>query len=117
MGTHFLVRTCVDRLAGDGEHTIADEMAEAKIKGVHRVELRDSKGRPDEAFFEIRYRRITVRPPLYKQRRYPDLRLAVIHALETAAPAGRPPIEWKLITDLPVKSRADAIEKLDWRRP
>jgi hypothetical protein len=112
--THFLVRTCVDRLAGDGEHTIADEMAEAKIRGVHRVEFRDSKGRPDEAFLEIRYRRITVLPPLYKQRRYPELRLTVIHAQETTAPAGRPPIEWKLITDLSVKSRADAIEKLDW---
>jgi hypothetical protein len=26
LGTHFLVRTCVDRLAGDGLHAIADEM-------------------------------------------------------------------------------------------
>jgi hypothetical protein len=25
-GAHFLIRTCVDRLAGDGDHTIADEM-------------------------------------------------------------------------------------------
>ena len=24
VGTHFLVRTCVDRLAGDGDHTVAD---------------------------------------------------------------------------------------------
>ena len=23
LGTYFLVRTCVDRLAGDGEHTVA----------------------------------------------------------------------------------------------
>ena len=28
LGAHFLVRTCVDRLAGDGGHTIADEMKE-----------------------------------------------------------------------------------------
>src|SRR5271167_237663 len=32
VGTHFLVRTCVDRLAGDGNHTVADEMRKAKIK-------------------------------------------------------------------------------------
>jgi hypothetical protein len=32
-GTHFLVRTCVDRLAGDGKHTIAGEMKEVCIKG------------------------------------------------------------------------------------
>jgi hypothetical protein len=35
-----------------------------------------------------------------KQRHYPALRLTVIHALERTAPAGRPGIEWKLITDL-----------------
>lgn len=32
-GTHFQVRTCVDRLAGDGKHTIADEMKDAQSKG------------------------------------------------------------------------------------
>jgi hypothetical protein len=30
----------VDRLAGDGQHTIADEMQEVKIKGLHQVEVR-----------------------------------------------------------------------------
>ncbi len=42
--THFLVRTCVDRLAGDGTHTIADEMNEVRVKGVRRIDVRDSKG-------------------------------------------------------------------------
>ena len=32
-GTHFLVRTCVDRLAGNGDHTIAGEMGEVEVKG------------------------------------------------------------------------------------
>jgi len=41
-----------------------------------------------------------------KQRHYPALRLPVIYALERTAPAGRPGIEWKLITDLPVNHRA-----------
>ena len=33
-GTHFLVRTCVDRLAGDGDHTVADEMDEVMVNGL-----------------------------------------------------------------------------------
>lgn len=37
LGTHFLVRTCVDRLAGDGGHTIADEMDDVVVKGLHRI--------------------------------------------------------------------------------
>lgn len=43
-------------------------------QGLHRVELRDSKGRPVEALLEIRYRRIKVLPPIGEQRRYPELR-------------------------------------------
>jgi hypothetical protein len=114
VGTHFLVRTCVDRLAGDGDHTIADEMGEAAVKGLHRVEVRDDNGDPDEAVLEIRYRRIRVLPPIGKQKRYPALTLTVIHAEERGTPKNRKKIDWKLITDLAVQSRKDAIEKLDW---
>jgi len=114
VGTHFLVRACVDRLAGDGDHTIADEMGEAAVKGLHRVEVRDDNGDPDEAALKIRYRRIRVLPPIGKQMRYPALTLTVIHAEERGTPKNRKKIDWKLITDLAVQSRKDAIEKLDW---
>jgi hypothetical protein len=113
-GAHFVVRTCVDRLAGEGDHTIADEMGEAAIKGLHRIEVRDNDGEPDEAVLEIKYRRIRVQPPIGKQKRYPALTLTVIHAEERGTPKNRKKIDWKLITDLPVQSRKDAIEKLEW---
>jgi Transposase DDE domain len=113
-GTQFLLRTCVDRLAGDGEHTIATEMAEVDCKGLHRVEVRDRHGKISEAVLELKFRRILVQPPLYKQRRYPALALTVLHATERDKPRGRDRIDWKLITNLPVTSRAQAIEKLQW---
>src|SRR5437588_840904 len=114
VGTHFLVRTCVDRLAGDGDHTIAEEMDEVAVKGLHRIEVRDSNGDPDEAILEIRFRKLRVLPPIGKQKRYPALTLTVIHAEERGTPKNRKKIDWKLITDLPVQSRKDAIEKLEW---
>jgi len=113
-GTHFVIRTCVDRLAGDGDHTIADEMNEVAVKGRNRVDVRDKNGNADEAVLEIRYRKIRVLPPIGKQKRYPALTLTVIHAEERVTPKNRKKIEWKLITDLPIGSRADAIEKLEW---
>jgi hypothetical protein len=113
-GTHFLIRTCVDRLAGNGDHTIADEMAEVAVKGLHRIDVRDSNGDPDEAVLEIRYRKIHILPPIGKQKRYPALTLTVLHAQERGTPKNRKKIDWKLITDLPVGSRADAIAKLEW---
>jgi Transposase DNA-binding/Transposase Tn5 dimerisation domain len=112
--THFIIRTCVDRLAGDGEHTIADEMEEVRVKGLHRVDVRDRNGDVEEAILEVRYRRLKVLPPIGKQRRYPSLTLAMIHAEERGNPKNRDRIEWKLLTDLPVQSRNDAIEKINW---
>jgi hypothetical protein len=112
IGTHFLLRTCVDRLAGDGSHTIAAEMAETRCKGLHKVEVRDHHGDRSHATLEVKFRRITVWPPIGKQSRYPALDLTVLHATERGKPRGRDRIDWKLITDLTITSRADAIEKL-----
>jgi hypothetical protein len=114
IGTHFLVRTCVDRLAGDGGHTIAREISAAPIMGMHRVDVKNDKGNVSEAVLEIKYRRIRVLPPIGKQKQYPALSLTVIHACERVKPEDREKITWKLITDLPVETLADAIEKLDW---
>jgi len=114
IGSHFLLRTCVDRLAGDGKHTIATEMEEVRVQGLHRIQVRDRKGNPSEAVLEIRYRRIRVLPPINKSKQYPELLLTVIHAQERGAPQGRDRVDWKLITDLPVTSRKEAIEKLKW---
>jgi hypothetical protein len=111
-GTHFLLRTCVDRLAGDGDHTIADEMREVRVRGLHRIDVRNKRGERSEAIVEIRYRRIKVLPPVAKQKPYPALELTVIHATEPTDPKDRDRIDWKLITDLTVRSREEAIEKL-----
>jgi len=112
--THFLVRTCVDRLAGDGSYTIADEMTESRVKGLHRIEVTDKKGVSSIAVLEIKYRRIQVLPPIGKQKHYPGLSLTVIHARERKQPKNRDRIDWKLMTDLPVTSRCEAVEKLNW---
>lgn len=114
LGTYFLVRTCVDRLAGDGKHTIAAEMKEARVRGLHRIPVHDKTGGPSEAILEIKYRRIRVLPPIGKHKQYPELLLTVIHAQERGTPRDREKIDWKLITNLPVGSAAEAIEKLKW---
>jgi len=112
--THFLVRTCVDRLVGDGTRTIATDMKEVRLQGVHRIQVRNKKGEVSEAVLEIRYCRILVLPPIGKQKKCPPLMLTVIHATERGTPRGRDKIDWKLLTDLPVRSRKEAVEKIKW---
>ena len=114
LGAHFLVRACVDRLAGDGAHTIEAEMEEVRVRGLHHVEVRDENGDATRMALELKFKRIIVQPPIGKQNRYPPLRLSVLHATERGAPKGRKPIEWKLLADLPVRNRDEAIEKINW---
>jgi len=113
-GTKFLSRTCVDRLAVDGQHTIAAAMRGEKVKATHQIEVRDDKGEVTTTTADVKYRRLRVRPPIGKQKKYPDLMLTVIHAREPGMSKGRERLDWKLITNLPVRSRKEALEKLAW---
>jgi len=110
LGSHFVVRTCVNRLAGNGKHTVATEMAEVAVAGYHRFEIGDGKW----AKLALKFKRVNMLPPIGKARRYPPLSLTVIHANEVDPPEGRKPIDWKLLTDLPVESAEQAIEKMGW---
>jgi hypothetical protein len=114
LGTRFLVRTCVDRLTGTEGVTMAEEMEEAAAQGVHRIEFKDRHGADHQATLDLKFRQIEVHPPKGKKSRCKPLMLMVIHAVERGVPEGREPIVWKLLTNLPVRSCAEAIEKLDW---
>jgi hypothetical protein len=84
------------------------------VQGTHRIEVRDRNGRPDEAVLELRYRRVLLLPPVAKQKQYQPVEVTAIYAQERGTPKNRDRIEWKLLTDLPVETPAEAIEKLRW---
>lgn len=114
LGTRFVFRTCVDRRSGEGSPTVLEVMGHQRIKAVHRIDVTDRHGRPSTAVVELKYHRLPICPPIGKHKRYPNLTLTVIQAQERGTPKDRDPIVWKLITNLPVTSKAEAIEKLDW---
>jgi hypothetical protein len=76
--THFLLRTCVDRLAQDGNCTVSAVRKQVRVKGLHRLSVKDKKGNWSEAVLAIKYRRWRVLPPVAKQKQYPPLTLTVI---------------------------------------
>lgn len=104
----------MDRLAGDGNQTISAEMKRVSAKGLHRIAVRDQNGELSEVALELKWKRIQVLPPIGKNKQYPELTLTVIYAQEPTSPKGRERIDWKLITNLPVRSRKDAVQMLNW---
>jgi hypothetical protein len=63
VGTHFLVRTCVDRLAGAGGTTISRKMIREPIRGTHEIEVFDHNRRVAKVEVQVRFCRMTVHPP------------------------------------------------------
>lgn len=57
---------------------------------------------------------INTLPPVGKQKRYIPQVLTYIHALEENPPPDREPIDWKLVTNLPIDDLSSAVEKLGW---
>jgi len=114
LGTHFLVRTRADRLADGGPETVAEAIERTPRRGLYRIAVRNRKGEESEAVLEIRYRRMLLQTAKGKKKRYPDLIVTVIEAREQEAPPDRDRIDWKLITDLAVGSRQQAVEKVQW---
>jgi hypothetical protein len=101
LGTNFVIRTCVNRLAEGGGRTIAAQMKKAAIKGRHCIEARNKNGESYQAELKIKYEQLQISPPMRKRKDYPALTLTVIHALDRGTPRGREKIAWKLITNLP----------------
>lgn len=114
LGTHFVVRTVVDRQAGSGNRTVKSEMHEALSADTHSIDVRVNDDTVERITLDIWYKRIHVCPPIGKQKRYPALDLTVIHASEVGTPSGRKPILWKLVTDLEVNELQEAIENVRW---
>jgi hypothetical protein len=104
LNTHFVIRVCADRLAGDGKHKISNENERTPIRKLHKIEVRDKKGKASTATLELTYHRLTVLPPIGKLKKYPALILTVIHAKERGSPDDRDAIDWKLMTNLPIET-------------
>jgi hypothetical protein len=114
LGTHFLVRTRADRLANGGPLTVAEAIGQSPRRGLYRILVRNRKGQPSEAVLEVRYQRLRIQTAKAKKKRYPEQTVTVIEARELETPPDRDRIDWKLITDLAVGSRQQAVEKVQW---
>jgi hypothetical protein len=65
------------------------------------------------ARLSVRFAAVELKPPGTKQKLGP-VRLWAVLAREEAPPEGREPVEWALLTNLPVSDFAGAQEKLRW---
>ncbi len=130
----WIVRACQNRALqpvqdGDASERVAGQCLEEQVRltpvlFTQRIAVRgrkakiacETRGRrqPREsraAEVEVRATRVTLRPPHRPAGKLPPVTLNVVVACEKDPPAGEPPVEWILLTSLPIDS-ADQVRQV-----
>lgn len=112
---HVLVRAQHDRLLVEGQKLWAYMGAQAV--GLRRsVNLPRGHGQPArEAQVEVRWAQPTIQAPAvgYKKN-WPPLTFWTVWVHEPNPPAGQEPLDWMLLTDLPIQDAEQAWKKVQW---
>lgn len=111
----LLIRANRDRLLSEGQGHLWDYVKTQPLKGTQHVQVPRQGKRPKrEAELEIRFAKVTLKPPELKPE-LGELTLWAIAAIEVNyAPEVEEPIEWLLLTTLAIETFEQATEKLNW---
>ena len=112
---HWLIRACQDRaLEGDTPHVRDQVLAtpmlyevELLIRGRQAKTAVEDRARRQnrqtrQAKVQVRAATLTLRPPSRIDRKLPPITVNVVLVREPSPPPGEPPVEWLLVTTLPI---------------
>jgi hypothetical protein len=112
----LLVRAAQERNLDEGEDKLWSFMSKRPVKGRLKIHLpaRDDKKERD-AIVEVRFSRVKLRQPVHKKGAVKSLSLWAVLVKEVNPPEDvKEPVEWKLLTNVPVKTFEDAVERTEW---
>ena len=111
---HLLVRAEHNRHVQEEHGYLWEQLAAAPVAGIKPVRLPRRPHRPARvAELEVRFAAVELRAPKTRAK-LPNVGLWAVWAREAHAPAGTEPVEWMLLTSLPVENFEQACQKLDW---
>jgi hypothetical protein len=110
----WIIRACqLDRClaANEEHHQLLQALQGRRILGTFVVAITPKKGRSARtATMAVRSASVTLKRPQRPadQPRLPEVKVNVVWVRETQPPAGEDPVEWMLLTSLPVETFAQA---------
>jgi hypothetical protein len=120
LGAKMVVRASQDRAVGEGGR-MRQVLVRRPVRGHLQVEVPAQRGRAARtATVEVRSGDLTLRPPYRApscQVRLRPLTVSAVWVREIDAPADvDAPLEWLLLTNVPVRNFAEAVERVRWYR-
>lgn len=113
---HFLIRAVQNRRTDAGTNLYDQVHAQPTVGNCWVEVARRPDREPRKAWLELRFTNVTLLPPLHRNDLLPEINLFAVLATEGKPPEGEKPVEWLLLTDLPVKDAEDAMRMLGWYR-
>jgi hypothetical protein len=114
-GADWLIRVQhADRLLVDGRK-LSEALDAAPVLTTVTFDKPASHGQPARTVNQdIKAVRVTLKAPSRPDRTLEDVTVTALLAIESSPPAGEAPLVWVLLTNLPVESPQQALEKLQW---
>ena len=137
--THWIIRACQDRALEDNsqgesegeegqphrrlrERVLANPVLyeldlmirEREPKTAAETRARRQTRRAREARVQVRAATVTLRPPWREDRQLPEVTVNVVLVHEPAPPQGESPVEWVLITTLPIDTPDDVRKVVEY---
>src|SRR5205823_1807596 len=116
-GQHVLVRAKGRRRLAGTKALLGVAIQSQSAAGRWEVRVPRKDGQPGrQALVEIRYGTFALRPPSTHPRRkeLPPVPVQAVLVTEVEAPAGVKPLQWLLLTTLPVSSFEEALRVVRW---
>jgi len=115
-GPAVLVRAIRDRRVHEPQRHLWAHLTGQPLAGRLTIQVPRAPQQPAHAAeLEVRFAAVQVRPPKARRgEQLPELSLWAVLAHEAAPPAGAKPIEWLLLSSLPVTSFEQACQRVDW---
>lgn len=114
-GTKFLVRAYRDRTLEENGAPLWTHLREKDPAGSVSVQLPRRGSRPSRvAELSVRFGAVKLKAPAYLKDKPPVSLWGVILEEQTPPPLPAEPVQWLLLTNLPVESFEQAVEKSQW---
>lgn len=113
-GPKLLIRAEHDRALINDQGHLWDYMLNQAVSGIQKIKVPRRGSQPSrEAELEIRYGSVELKPPRGKRTNH-NIKVWVILAREKELVGTITPLEWMLITTIPVNTFEESVEKLEW---
>jgi hypothetical protein len=112
---HLLVRAQHDRNL-ESHQKLWSFLAAQPLRQVREIQVPRRKNQPARtAEVQLRWAPVKIEPPAVGcKKSWPPVSLWAIWVHEPEPPAGLEPIDWMLLTDLPIHRAAEAWQKVQW---